>query len=212
MEYETQLCPVCEKADLISRTTTETFRYKGTEFTLEDVEYSECPHCQAEVVTSSQNRRDEPRIRDEHRKIDGLLTRTEIVSIREQLGLSKSQAATIFGGREDDWIRYECGEDTQSVALDKLMRLAVEIPATFERLVRMSNLPDRVKAEVLANHQENLWVELAQLAGPLKLSMTQFKNILVSGKEQGMDFRILFDLLRTNHYHGRQSEPYFNSE
>lgn len=93
METENQLCPVCEKTELISRTMTETFCYKGIAFTLEDVEYSECSNCKAEVITSSQNQRDEPRIRNEHRKIDGLLTSKEMISLHEQLGLTQSLPA-----------------------------------------------------------------------------------------------------------------------
>jgi hypothetical protein len=93
METQTQLYPVCEKGKLISRTMTETCCYKGIEFTLTDVEYSECSNGKAEVITSSQNQRDEPRIRDEHRKIDGLLTRKEMISLREQLGLTQSLPA-----------------------------------------------------------------------------------------------------------------------
>lgn len=53
METDNQLCPVCEKGELISKTMTETFCYKGIAFTLADVEYSECPNGKAELTKSA---------------------------------------------------------------------------------------------------------------------------------------------------------------
>jgi HTH-type transcriptional regulator/antitoxin MqsA len=61
------------------------------------MEYSECPVCHEEIVTPEQIKRSEVRIRDEHRKIDGLLTSAEIVQLRNRLNIIQSQVSQVFG-------------------------------------------------------------------------------------------------------------------
>ncbi|MDY6994562.1 MAG: YgiT-type zinc finger protein [Pseudomonadota bacterium] len=79
METEHLICPACEQTELIPKRADEIFCYKGQDFILEDIEYSVCPHCQAEVVTPAQSQHNEARIREEHCRIDGLLTSQESV-------------------------------------------------------------------------------------------------------------------------------------
>ena len=68
-------CPICrtptpwEPGD-----SNETYRYKGEEFSLSGIEYSVCRECGFDLVLPHQTRRAEARVRDEHRRIDGLLT------------------------------------------------------------------------------------------------------------------------------------------
>jgi YgiT-type zinc finger domain-containing protein len=66
-------CPMCESATLIPKKAVEHYHYKGQDFSLENIEYAACPVCQSEVVMPEQIKRNEARIRDEHRKIDGFL-------------------------------------------------------------------------------------------------------------------------------------------
>ena len=56
------------------RCSNETYRYKGQEFSLSDIEYSACRECGSDLVLPHQTRRNEARVRDEHRRIDRLLT------------------------------------------------------------------------------------------------------------------------------------------
>ena len=68
-------CPICrlpfpwEPAH-----SNETYRYKGQEFSLSDIEHSVCGECGFDLVLPHQTRRNEARVRDEHRRIDGVLT------------------------------------------------------------------------------------------------------------------------------------------
>jgi HTH-type transcriptional regulator/antitoxin MqsA len=140
MMPEKMLCPVCERGELIFKKGPSSFCYKGHDFTLEDLEYCECLACQYEIILPEQSTRNEPRIRDEHRKIDELLTRAEITQLRERLKITQNQAAQIFGERVNMFSKYESGEATQSQAMDKLMKLALNIPDCFEELRKMANV------------------------------------------------------------------------
>lgn len=140
MNQEKLICSVCGKGELVLKKSPWTYRYKGQDFTLEDIEYCDCPACHYELIMPDQRKRNEARIRDEHRKIDGMFTRVEIVRSRERLKITQSQAAQIFGDTAKAFSKYENGESTQSLAMDKLMKLALNVPHCFEELRKMANV------------------------------------------------------------------------
>ena len=89
-------CPMCQTPNpWEARHSTETYRYKGQQFSLSDSEYSVCRECGFDVVLPRQKRQNEARIRDEHRRIDGLLTGPQIKAIRRHLGLTQAEAARL---------------------------------------------------------------------------------------------------------------------
>ena len=106
-----------------ARHSAETYRYKGQQFSLSDSEYSVCRECGFDVVLPRQKRRNEARIRDEHRRIDGLLTGRQIKAIRRRLRLTQAEAARLMGGGDNAFSKYERGEVTQSVAMNQLLIL-----------------------------------------------------------------------------------------
>jgi len=105
------------------RRSAETYVYKEQQFSLSDSEYSVCRECGFDVVLPHQKRRNEARIRDEHRRIDGLLTGRQIKAIRRRLRLTQVEAARLMGGGDNAFSKYERGEVTQSVAMNQLLLL-----------------------------------------------------------------------------------------
>lgn len=122
-------CPMCKTSNpWVPKKSNETYHYKGWEFTLNDTEYSVCRECEFDVVLPTQKRRNEARIRDEHRRIDGLLTGPEIKAIRKRLRLSQAKAAELIGGGVNAFSKYERGEVTQSVAMNQLLLVLADTP------------------------------------------------------------------------------------
>ncbi len=117
-----------------ARHSTETYGYKGQQFSLNDSEYSVCRECGFDVVLPRQKRRNEARIRDEHRRIDGLLTGPQIKAIRKRLGLTQAEAARLMGGGDNAFSKYERGEVTQSVAMNQLLLVLAAVPDALEIL------------------------------------------------------------------------------
>ena len=111
-----------------ARYSTETYGYKGQQFSLSDSEYSVCRECGFDVVLPRQKRQNEARIRDEHRRIDGLLTGPQIKAIRRRLGLTQAEAARLMGGGDNAFSKYERGEVTQSVAMNQLLLVLAAVP------------------------------------------------------------------------------------
>ena len=122
-------CPACRTPNpWQSMSSKKTFRYKEQEFTLRDAEYSECRVCGFDVVLPPQKRRNEARVRDEHRRIDGLLTGKQIRDIRKRLQLTQAEAASLMGGGANAFSKYERGEVIQSAAMNTLLLLLDAMP------------------------------------------------------------------------------------
>jgi HTH-type transcriptional regulator / antitoxin MqsA len=118
-------CPVCASGELALFYAPDDIQYKGQTLSV-DVEYAVCMQCGEEMILPEQIKRNDCRLRDAWRKVDGFLTGEEIVALRKQLGLTQQQAAQSFGGGINAFSKYERGEVIQSEAMDKLMRLALE--------------------------------------------------------------------------------------
>ncbi len=122
---KTTQCPICNTGQLQLLKATESIQYKGCLLSV-DLEYALCPNCNEEMILTEQIKRNDCRTRDAWRKFDGLLTSNEIITLRNKLGITQQQAAQMFGGGANAFSKYERGEITQSEAMDKLMRLALE--------------------------------------------------------------------------------------
>ena len=137
-------CPMCRTPDpWESRCSNETYLHKGREFSLSDIEYSVCRVCGFDVVLPRQRRRNEARIRDEHRRIDGLLTGRQIRAIRKRLGLSQAEAARLMGGGANAFSKYERGEVTQSVAMNQLLRVLDALPDALRVVAARTSIGPR---------------------------------------------------------------------
>jgi HTH-type transcriptional regulator/antitoxin MqsA len=132
-------CDECGASDFEVRIEPDEFQRNGQSFTA-DVEYSVCRQCGDEVIFAEQIKRNDCILRDAWRKIDGLLTAQEIVDLRNKLGLTQQDAAKVFGGGVNAFSKYERSEVIQSVAMDKLMRAALEFPSLFLWLKQQAGL------------------------------------------------------------------------
>ena len=74
------------------------------------------------------------------KRVDGLLTGSEVKSLRERLGLRQSDAARIFGGGPVVFSKYESDDVAQSEAMDRLLRVATEVPGAFEYLTKRAQV------------------------------------------------------------------------
>ena len=134
MREDSRRCPVCEEGNLSERVEKNQVRYKGVEAEL-DLHFSVCDSCgsdQADIPQTRLNKRCTVAFK---KQVDGLLTGSEVKSVREKLGLTQSEAARIFGGGPVAFSKYESDDVAQSEAMDRLLRVAVEVPEAFEYLV-----------------------------------------------------------------------------
>lgn len=128
------VCKYCKSSEVARLTESDVFSYKGSDLNV-PVEFSVCSGCGQEFITKEQIQNNDARLRDAKKKKDGLLTSVEIYNSRVKLGLTQDQAATVFGGGRNAFSKYERAEVSQSVAMDKLIKVCLRHPNVFNELL-----------------------------------------------------------------------------
>jgi len=128
-------CNICKSEDVSDFIENEFVSYKGADLRV-PIAYSVCNNCNREYIVKSQILRNEAVIRAAKKEFDGLLSSEEIIRAREKLSLTQEQASRIFGGGRNAFSKYERGEVSQSVAMDKLIRICLSHRDVFQELVK----------------------------------------------------------------------------
>ncbi|MDO9010191.1 MAG: type II toxin-antitoxin system MqsA family antitoxin [Gallionella sp.] len=136
------ICPICDEGILQARTYGRDMQHKGVNISVEGLQYDYCLDCEAEMTSPVQLDQNAKIIREafiaERARVkceQNLLTGTQIRRVREQLGITQKQASKIFGGGPTAFAKYEAEDVVQSAGMDKLLRLASEVPAATEWLL-----------------------------------------------------------------------------
>ena len=128
-------CKICKSEDVSGFVEVEDISYKGNDLQV-SIAYSVCNNCDREFVSKPQIIQNEFALRAVKKTFDGLLSSEEIVRAREELSLTQEQAARVFGGGRNAFSKYERGEVSQSVAMDKLIRICLNHREIFRELAR----------------------------------------------------------------------------
>lgn len=134
MNETPDICPMCEEGHLAPATHELRVKLGERAITVPDLEHYVCDQCGADPVLTEQIRRNERRIADAKRSEEGLLAGDDIRAIRERFGLTQQEAAALFGGGTNAFSKYERGNVIQSVAMDRLLRLASAQPCLLDQL------------------------------------------------------------------------------
>ncbi|GBE41723.1 antitoxin MqsA [bacterium BMS3Bbin09] len=116
-------CPVCSKGSLSEQVITEEFEYKRKKIQVPNYHVFSCNNCKEELVSPKTIRETEKILTDFRRRIDGLLTSSEIKDIRKKIGKTQTEMSSKFGVSPKTFARYENGQVTQSKSMDILLRI-----------------------------------------------------------------------------------------
>ncbi len=131
-------CKLCHSENISDFVEVEGIAYKGSELQV-SMAYSVCNDCKREFISKPQILQNEAALRIAKKEFDGLLSAEEIVRARQALALTQEQASRVFGGGRNAFSKYERGEVSQSVAMDKLIRVCLNHRDVFQELVREVN-------------------------------------------------------------------------
>ncbi len=137
-------CPICGEDSLQPQIGKNAVEYKGMHQEI-DLHFSLCDACGSEQADPVQLRQNKRAMVAFKKEVDGLLSGEKVRALRERLGLSQAEAAKIFGGGPVAFSKYESDDVAQSDAMDRLLRLADELPAAFGLLARRAGLESRVE-------------------------------------------------------------------
>ena len=139
MAKQVETCPICGEGHLEAHVDKNVVEYKGQTAEL-DAHYSVCSECGSEQANAAQTRTNKRAINSYKKQVDGLLTGSEIRALREYWGITQSDATAIFGGGPVAFSKYESDDVAQSEAMDKLLRLAKEVPQAFAHLAHQAGI------------------------------------------------------------------------
>ena len=128
-------CKICKSEDVSDYVEAEEISYKGSTLQV-SIAYSLCNNCDREFISKPQILQNEAALRAAKKDYDGLLSSEEIIRARRTLSLTQEQAARVFGGGRNAFSKYERGEISQSVAMDKLIRICLNHREVFHELAR----------------------------------------------------------------------------
>lgn len=131
-------CQVCGSNAITTHSEAERIKHKDSFITV-NMPYSICGNCSREFVSKEQIKVGDALIREAKKAYDGLYTNEEIKEARLKLGLTQAEASELFGGGRNAFSKYERGEVSQSVAMDRLIKLCVLKQETFEDLKAIAN-------------------------------------------------------------------------
>lgn len=152
-----KICPICEEGTLTLREGVNETEYKGVKGDVRFF-YMECDACGSEQADASLTLKNKRLMIAFRKQVDGLLTGAEVRALRERLKLKQSDAARIFGGGPTAFSKYESDDVAQSVAMDKLLRVADALPETFRFLCRLAGqeVPEGAPVLTVVRNEENV--------------------------------------------------------
>lgn len=146
MSDKSPFCPICDKGHLIENTHELAADLEGYSYVIPGLLHSLCDHCGEYITTPDQSRHNKRLIiaaRDQAvaaRDRAQRLAPADILQIRKALGLTQVQAARVFGGGPNAFGKYENGEVGPSEGMEKLLRLADNVPEAATWLLRRAGL------------------------------------------------------------------------
>lgn len=136
---KSDICPICGEGSLTAQVEMITAEHRGVSREIES-HYSVCNCCGSEQAGPAELRANKRVMVVFKKQVDGLLTGAQVRALRERLGVNQSDSAKIFGGGPVAFSKYESDDVSQSEAMDKLLRLADELPEAFAILASQAGV------------------------------------------------------------------------
>ncbi|EMH4043672.1 type II toxin-antitoxin system MqsA family antitoxin [Providencia stuartii] len=133
------LCPICGDGILQQKVTTATREFNGKQGVIA-IHYSECSECGCETASEKDMKLNARNMNKFKKQCLGLLTGKELLSIRNDLGISQREAADVFGGGPNSFTKYEHDDVIQSVAMDRLIRTAYKYDVVLLDLCKQAGI------------------------------------------------------------------------
>jgi len=129
---ESIACPECD-GRAVYGTRTDTVEYQGQTATVRIPGYW-CAKCGEAVLEGAALEKREQAFLGLRAKAEGVLSPTEVTSIRERLKLSQRRAGELLGGGPRAFQKYESGSQQVSVPMTNLLRLLAKDPRRLSEI------------------------------------------------------------------------------
>jgi len=140
------LCPICGLGHLHTQHELIEVEHMGHTGSISN-QYSICNACGSEQAGADDVRFNKREMIAFKKKSQGLLTGSEVRDMRKNWGLNQKEAAKVFGGGPVAFSKYETNDIMQSEAIDKLLRLANDVPASLDWLMLNAGVERKINSD-----------------------------------------------------------------
>lgn len=187
-------CKNCANETLIEELYEDTIDFRGLLLEVEGLKRFHCKKCNhtwegaehvvhnKETVRLAYNKK-----RELVREQLGLLSGQEIHKIRELLDLTQKEASALFGGGANAFNKYESGEVLQSVAMDRLVRLAFWLGNPAKTLINYAS-------KLRISDKNNQYLEFGK-GMPIFLALSSSSNVFTISRAETLPYLITPDVL-----------------
>lgn len=108
--------------------------YRGESITINGIRHMQCDRCGEYELSADEADRLSRMLADEYARRHGLLSPSEIRSLRKSLGMTQRQFEEAVGVTSPTCSRWENGTSQQSRTADRLMRVMRDVPGVVDHL------------------------------------------------------------------------------
>jgi HTH-type transcriptional regulator/antitoxin MqsA len=109
-------------------------RINGEDVAIADATHMRCPRCREVLLRYEDWMHLDERAQAAYREKFGLLSAADIRALREKLGLTQAQLAHLLRLGGNTVSRWEAGRNVQTAAMDALLRIVRDVPASLKYL------------------------------------------------------------------------------
>ncbi len=126
-------CPICGTM-MRARRAKLSLPVNGEEVVVLQAQHLRCPECLEIVLRFDEARQLRERALAKYREKYGLLSADEIRSLRERLGMTQADLASLLRLGPNTLSRWEADRNVQSAAMDVLLRVIRDVPGSVQYL------------------------------------------------------------------------------
>ncbi|HIF9272531.1 type II toxin-antitoxin system MqsA family antitoxin [Photobacterium damselae] len=142
----TKICPICEQGHLSDQEEIIHVEHMGQQGSITS-QFSTCDVCGSEQATPANARFNKRAMIAFKKQVQGLLTGMEVRELRKGWNFSQEDAAKVFGGGPVAFSKYESDDVMQSEAMDRLIRIARDVPASLDKLMADAGVKRKIDAD-----------------------------------------------------------------
>ena len=133
------ICPECGKP-MVQSTDSITTKIHGAKVTVNGIAHWKCPSCEEVLFDAEEGKKYDTAVIDEYSKSMGLLSPSEIKSIRKKSQLTQREFEKVLGVTSPTVSRWETGKVCQSKVADNLMRALDENEGAMSKAMQRAGV------------------------------------------------------------------------
>ncbi len=134
-KFVPEICPLCGEGQWVPFCDDKyEFRHGRKNHVVEGINYAQCSCCKVRGFLPGQRDANFALIKAYQGKLPGFISRSDLLALREQYGLTQQDANLIFGGGTQGYSKWERGLNVPAGPTARLIKMALKFPEVLKTL------------------------------------------------------------------------------